>query len=109
MFWKSSRGISRVSGRFLVFYWIVVLSFVSHTSTLPIPIFYSNYSSTVSTGQITIADLFLYQANTSYSSGAYDGIPTDVLSGYASIQRVVSAVKAHPAVEAWENNASAAH
>ena len=54
-------------------------------------------------GKITIADLFLYQCNTSYSAGAYDGIPKDVLSFYPNIQKVVAAVKAHPAVAAWES------
>ncbi|KAJ3244594.1 hypothetical protein HDU78_010700 [Chytriomyces hyalinus] len=51
---------------------------------------------------ISIGDLFVYQMNTSYSSGAYDGIPASILQGYEHIQKVVAAVKAHPAVAAWE-------
>ncbi|KAI8615043.1 hypothetical protein BC830DRAFT_1124547 [Chytriomyces sp. MP71] len=52
--------------------------------------------------EITIGDLFVYQMNTSYSAGAYDGIPATVLKPYGNIQKVVAAVKAHPAVSAWE-------
>jgi glutathione S-transferase len=51
---------------------------------------------------ISIADLFLYQANTSYSSGAYDGIPPTLFQPYVHIQKVVAAVKTHPKVAAWE-------
>ncbi|KAI8911892.1 glutathione S-transferase [Gorgonomyces haynaldii] len=53
--------------------------------------------------EITVADLFLYQMNTSYSSGAYDGIPATVLQGYEYIQKVVQAVKSHPKVQEWES------
>ncbi|KAJ3373971.1 hypothetical protein HDU91_000027 [Kappamyces sp. JEL0680] len=65
--------------------------------------FIASHGGKYATGdQITIADLFLYQANTSFGSGAYDGIPTDCLQSYANIQKVVAAVKAHAAVAAWE-------
>ncbi|KAJ3070401.1 hypothetical protein HDU98_006585 [Podochytrium sp. JEL0797] len=53
---------------------------------------------------VTVADLFLYQMNTSYSGGAYDGIPTTVFEGYTHIQKVVVAVKAIPAVTKWESD-----
>ncbi|KAJ3384823.1 hypothetical protein HDU84_002617 [Entophlyctis sp. JEL0112] len=53
--------------------------------------------------EITIGDLFAYQMNTSYSAGAYDGIPKNVLEPFPNIQRVVQAVKAHPGVVAWES------
>ncbi|KAJ3065707.1 hypothetical protein HDU98_010908 [Podochytrium sp. JEL0797] len=52
--------------------------------------------------EVTVGDLFLYQMNTSYAAGAYDGIPKTVLEGYPHIQKVVAAVKAIPAVAKWE-------
>ncbi|KAJ3026413.1 UNVERIFIED_CONTAM: hypothetical protein HDU68_005711 [Siphonaria sp. JEL0065] len=51
---------------------------------------------------ITIGDLFVYQMNTSYSAGAYDGIPANILVSYQNIQKLVAAVKTHPAVSKWE-------
>ncbi|KAJ3296339.1 thioredoxin-like protein [Rhizoclosmatium globosum] len=65
--------------------------------------FIAKYGGAYATGSdITIADLFVYQMNTSYSAGAYDGIPATILAGYEHIQKVVKAVKSHPAVSKWE-------
>ena len=52
---------------------------------------------------VTVGDLFLYQMNTSYSSGVYGLIPTDVLDGFPNIAKIVAAVKSLPEVQAWEN------
>ncbi|KAJ3296340.1 hypothetical protein HDU79_007024 [Rhizoclosmatium sp. JEL0117] len=56
---------------------------------------------------ITIADFCIYQMKTSYGTvttdgSAYDGIPFTILDTYPNIQRVVTAVKNHPAVVKWE-------
>lgn len=51
---------------------------------------------------VTVGDLFLYQMNTSYSAGAYDGIPKDVLAPFTNIAKIVAAVKALPEVKEWE-------
>ena len=50
----------------------------------------------------TVGDLFLYQMNTSYAAGAYDGIPKDVLAPFPNIAKIVAAVKAIPQVKEWE-------
>lgn len=52
--------------------------------------------------EVTIADLFLYQANTSYSSGAYDGISPDLFKPFNNIQRIIANVKNIKAVADWE-------
>ncbi|KAI8893355.1 glutathione S-transferase [Globomyces pollinis-pini] len=52
---------------------------------------------------ISIGHLFLYQMNTSYSAGAYDGIPKTILEPYENIKKIVAQVKANPAVVQWES------
>ncbi|KAJ3029467.1 UNVERIFIED_CONTAM: hypothetical protein HDU68_012047 [Siphonaria sp. JEL0065] len=65
-----------------------------------------NWSGFATGEEITIGDLFVYQMNNSYTLvglGAYDGIPPTILDPYPNIQKLVAAVKAHPAVVKWES------
>lgn len=52
--------------------------------------------------QISVADLKLYVAMRSYTTGVYDYIPPDILEQFPKITGLIAAVAAHPKVADWE-------
>jgi len=51
--------------------------------------------------ELSVADLKLFVALSSYTRGVYDHIPADVFDGYPKLTALLAAVAAHPGVAAW--------
>ena len=53
---------------------------------------------------VTIADLFVYCAASTFISGMFDGIPTDALDGFDNIVKLRKAVRSHDSVSKYYDN-----
>lgn len=51
--------------------------------------------------EISVADLKLYVALRSYSTGVYDFVPTNILESFPKITGLIAAVEAVPKIQEW--------